>query len=471
MPMVASDGRIAYSEYTSTGYKIALLESMTPVPEGNKYNRFVNYPLGSDIPNGDSFDVNRLKNFTDKNIEREKGTKYRGAFSKLTFFPFIRLDNYSAQNALVNKFKPGVYLTSSDILNRYAIFAGGATNAKLEYDLFMIFEYKERLPVLFQLGLKPELSVELYNVVRKVDTELLIDEYDPIITDVSYNLFEVNFVANHRLFSKEDNLEFRYIYSSYTAGIGSFTTNIESLPFSQKFYDTYLIGSNFQLKYDFHIPKIYIDSDINPLGFNSTLKYNYEMNEFNPDGEYTVEDGVLKPDYKDFNFHKLEADFEYGFQIYKKSALNFKIKGGTIFGPQVPDFFDFYIGGLTGIRAYSFYSLSGNEYVHSQVSLRVPLWREIDAKTGHLYIDKIYLVLSGDAANAWTGPLENFKGVKKGIGAELRMSLTSFYLFPTAVFFSASYGLDEFRRKIRDQEIVYGKELRIYGGILFGFDI
>lgn len=472
MPAVSSGGKIAYAEYTSDGYKIAVLDSLFQIDSEFSYIRLENYPLGTDNPKGDieKFDIQSIKNFNDKNIERVKGDKYRGTFSKLTFFPFIRLDNYSAQNSLINKFKPGVYLTSNDMLNRYSIFAGGATNAKLEYDLFMIFEYKERLPLFFQLGLKPELAVELYNVVRRVDTELLIEEYDPITTDVSYNLFEFDVVAKHRVFSKEDLLEFRYIYSSYTAGIGAFTTNIESLPFSPKFYDTYLIGSNFQLKYDLSLPKIYIDSDINPLGFKSSLKYNYEMNEFNPDGEYKVEDGVLKPSYKNFNFHKVEADLEYGFQVYKKNGLSLRLRGGTIFGPKVPDFFDFYIGGLTGIRGYSFYSLSGNEYFHSQLSLRIPLWREIDAKVGHLYVDKLYLVLSGDAANAWSGPASNFNNVKKAVNAELRMSMTSFYLFPTAVFLSASYGLDGFKRIVRGQEINYGKELRIYGGVLFGFD-
>ncbi len=472
MPAVSADGKIAFASYTAAGFKLALISKIDSLPAvKNNYVKSANFPLVQEIKNGDidKFNINALSDFKDKDADIVQGSKYKGAFSKLTFFPFLRLDNYSAQNKLINKFKPGVYLTSTDILNRFSFFAGGASNSRLEYDLFLIFDYKERLPLLFQLGLKPELSVELFNVVRKVDTELLIEEYSPVTTDVSYNLFEVNLVARHRMFTREDNLELRYTYSSYTAGIGSFISPIDQ-SLSPKFYDTYLVGSNFQLKYDFLARKIYIDSDINPLGFSSTLKYNYEMNQFNPDGEYTIEDGVLKPDYKDFNFHKIETTLEYGLDLYKKNSLNFKLRGGTIFGPAVPDFFDFYIGGLTGIRAYSFYSISGNEYIHSQISLRIPLFRDIDSKLGHMYLDKIYLVLSGDAANAWTGSVDKLKGLKKGVSAEIRFSLTSFYLFPTAVFLNASYGLDEFKRQVRDMTITYGKELRIYGGILFGFD-
>ncbi len=47
--------------------------------------------------------------------------------------------------------------------------------------------------------------------------------YDNIIpTDVSYNLFEFDFIARHRLFSRDQNLQLKYTYSSYTATLGSF---------------------------------------------------------------------------------------------------------------------------------------------------------------------------------------------------------------------------------------------------------
>ncbi len=60
---------------------------------------------------------------------------------------------------------------------------------------------------------------------------------------------------------------------------------------------------------------------------------------------------------------------------------------------------------------------------------------------------------------------------KKGVGAELRIQLNSYYLFPTSIFFNASYGIDEFTRNVNGVDIKYGKEFNFYGGILFGFEI
>ena len=63
------------------------------------------------------------------------------------------------------------------------------------------------------------------------------------------------------------------------------------------------------------------------------------------------------------------------------------------------------------------------------------------------------------------------KTFKKGAGAEIRLQMNSFYLFPTSVFFNASYGFDKFTRLVNGEPVTYGKEWRFYGGILFGFDI
>ena len=49
------------------------------------------------------------------------------------------------------------------------IFGGGDINRKLERDLFFIFEYRDRLPILYQLGLEPTASLELYNITRQRD--------------------------------------------------------------------------------------------------------------------------------------------------------------------------------------------------------------------------------------------------------------------------------------------------------------
>ena len=103
-------------------------------------------------------------------VERKK---YSSAFTRLTVLPFIRFDNYNTSNSAIDKIKPGVYLTSSDMLNRYSLFAGGSINTRLERDLFLTFIFKNKLPLLYSLGLKPELSIDIFSISRKADVDIL----------------------------------------------------------------------------------------------------------------------------------------------------------------------------------------------------------------------------------------------------------------------------------------------------------
>ncbi len=49
--------------------------------------------------------------------------------------------------------------------------------------------------------------------------------------------------------------------------------------------------------------------------------------------------------------------------------------------------------------------------------------------------------------------------------------MNSYYIFPTDLFFNASYGFDKFTKNFRGEDVTYGKEWRFYGGLLFGFDM
>ncbi|HSP89234.1 MAG TPA: hypothetical protein VLN45_13950 [Ignavibacteriaceae bacterium] len=484
MPSVSLDGDILYSGYTSTGYKIfhVIPEQQKKVIAGKDYIQINNPPLDVYSTDGDvaALNINSLKSFNDDEVPEYQEKSYKGVFSKLTFFPYVRYDNYNTSNKFLEKLKPGLLVTSSDMLNRYSIFAGGSLNSRLERDLFLIFDFRNKLPLLFDLGIKPELSLELYNISRKTDVDIFFDAdtlsngtinyEDTIGTGVTYNLFEVDFVARHRIFSRNQNLEFRFIFSRYSAALGSFF-----LPNDNGLYpttdDTYLIGRNFQVKYTFDALLPYVDAEINPIGAEVDLTYNYEFNKFNSEGEYVVEDGLLKPSYNNFNFHKLELNSKLHIPLWEHHTITAQLRGGSILGPEVPDFFDFYLGGLIGMKSYPFYAISGNEIAWANLTYRLPLFRNIDARAGHLYLDKIYFSVYGDIGNAWTGEIPEFDSFKKGAGAELRIQMSSYYLFPTSIFLNAAYGFDKFDRIVNDESISYGKEWQFYGGVLFGFDI
>lgn len=483
MPSVSPNGDIVYSGYTSTGYKIfhSIPSAQEKVIAGKSYIWINNPPLDVHQSSGDvaALNINRLREFNDFTTPDYNAKSYGGVFSRINFFPFIRYDNYNTSNKFAEKLKPGLVVASSDMLNRYSLFAGGSINSRLERDLFLIFDYRNKLPLLFDLGIRPELSLELYNISRKADVDILFGEYVDtsgvtqydytIPTDVTYNLFEVDLVAKHRIFSRAQELEFRFIFSRYSAALGSFLlpNNLGLYPTT---YDTYLIGRNFQLKYKLDSKLPYIDSEINPIGAEIELTYNYELNKFNSEGEYIIDDGVLKPQYNDFNFHRLELNSKLHFALWSKHTLTAQLRGGSILGPAVPEFFDFYLGGLIGMKAYPFYAVSGNEIAWVNLTYRFPLFTNIDAKAGHLYIHKIFLSVYGDIGNAWTGKFPKLDTFKKGAGAEIRVQMNSYYLFPTSLFFNAAYGFDKFDRIVNNNPIRYGKEWRFYGGILFGFD-
>ncbi len=475
-PTIDTEGNLAYSGYTSDGFKIFFLQKSESdkVDQSKKYIWIDNPPLGEDKPKGDitQFNIGRLKNFNDKELPDAEAKKYSGFFSRLSIIPFVRYDNYNTSNSTIDRIKPGLYIASSDYLNRFSLFGGGSVNKRFERDLFLSFDYRDKLPLFYSLGLKPELGIELYSVSRKANIPIIFDSLDQsqnTSTDVTYNLFEFDLVARHKIFSENNRLELRFIFSSYTATLESFI-----LPNSALLYpttnDTYLIGRDLQFKFNHDDIKPTIDSDINPIGRKIELKYDYEFNRYNQDGTYEVEDGLLKPVYKNFNFHRVELNWKEFIEVFKDQTLNIQLRAASILGRTVPDFFDFYLGGLIGMKSYPFYSVSGNELGWLNLTYRFPLFKNIDTRIGHLYVDKIYFSVYGDFGNAWSGEIPSLDKFKKGAGMELRIKMNSFYLFPTSLFFNAAYSFDKFSRKIFNETVTYGKEWSFYGGILFDFN-
>ena len=482
MPSIDSSGDILYSGYSSTGFKIF---KITPLDEqkvlpDHSYQWINDPPLDKDKPKGDlaKFDTAKLIHYNDYVTPKYEKEDYTGTFTKLSFYPFIRFDNYSTTNNFFEKIKPGVYISSTDMLNRYSLFAGADINSRLERDLFFIFNYRNKIPLLFDIGIKPELSLEVYNISREANSNVSFNpdtignfvHYDYVIpASVSYDLFEFDFAASQMIFSRGQNLEFRFIYSTYNANLSSFLLPDQTLYPATS--DNYLIGRNLQLKYSYDAIKPTVDEEINPIGLHLDLTYNYEFDKFNPDGNYTVTNGFLEPAYNNYDFNRLELNSKIHFELWNENTLTTQIRFGAIIGKTVPDFFDYFLGGMIGMKAYPFYAISGNKVAWLNLTYRFPLIKNIDTRFGLLYIDKIFMSFYGDIGNAWNANATNFRDFKKGAGAEIRIHMNSYYEFPTDLFFNAAYGFDKFSRNVNGDVINYGKEWRFYGGLMFGFDM
>jgi Tol biopolymer transport system component len=473
MPTINSQNQIAFASYTSSGYKIALLNTS----DRKTITGFYELSTGIGRSQSDStaassqFDWHSLRNYDDKNIPDYKITGYKNIAEDISIIPVLRVDNYNPKNKGIDKVKLGVYVFTSDMLDRYGIFAGILLNTQLERDIFASFDYRGKIPGLFNLGVEPSVAIEGYNITRKTDASISLP-LDTLGVGVTYNLLEFDFVLRHKVLIDHLNLELRYAHSRYTADIGSFALPDDGT-LVPAFSELYLIGNNLSATWNFDLINPSRTMDINPVGRKIRLKYEYEFNKFNPTGEYDIKNGVLVARYQNLRFHRMAARwYEYMKLPGWKHTLTATLRGGTIFGPPVDNFFNYYIGGFAGMKGYSFYSLGGNEFAMANLTYRFPMLEELNLKVLNMIFDNVYGAVYGDIGNAWTGGGMGNQKFKRDAGLELRFEATSYYAFPTRIFISGTYGFDTFDYIMDNtkKRVTYGKEWNFHFGVMFGFD-
>ena len=477
-PTVNAAGDIVYSLYTSGGFKLYRLPAPAPVPQdGPTYLQpAIKLPPGpapvlASAEGTPVFDWSDLRTYDDTKLPELQSKQYKSDFLGLSVVPFLRVDNYNAKATGLELIKAGAYLFSNELLDKTGFFAGAALNILLERDLFFQFFYRGQIPLLYQLGLEPVASLELYNVTRKTDNFISLPA-STIPVDVTYNLLEFDIVLNQRALSQFSNAELRYAHSRYTSIIDNFI-NPETNTLMTGSSDLYLIANTLTLSFSLdHILQSRTDA-INPTGRRVLLRIGQEWNLFNGDGEYEVTSTGLQPVYKDVDFQRIELQWREHLPLFFTShTLTATFRAGTIVGPAVDEFFDFYASGLLGMKGYPFYAMGGNEMLSFGLAYRFPLINSIDLRIAALYFDKLYLSLYGDIGNAWTDSSPALKDYKTDVGAQLRLESFSFYSYPTRIFFDAAYGFSQFDRFVasENRSVTYGREWRFYFGILFGFD-
>ncbi len=480
-PTVNTEGDIVYSAYTPAGFKLSRLKNPGVMAAGDHDYVMAGGPTGT--PPGDllastsgstpQFDWAAMRRYDDTQLPPLDAKPYKTIGTSLTFVPFIRIDNYNTRNKALDVIKPGVYVFSNDVLEKTGFFAGAALNRQLERDLFLQFFYRSRIPLLYELGLEPVASFEVYNVTRKTDNVISLPA-SVIPVSVTYNLLEFDFAFAQPFASQFSTVEFRYAHSRYSSIIDNFFNPETSPPtLITGSSDLYLIANALSLtfKSDAIVPASTMD--INPSGRRIMLRIGRELNKFNGDGEYELTSTGLQPKYKRVNFTRAELTWkEYIPFFFRNHTLNLSLRGGSILEHSVDEFFDFYAGGLVGMKGYPFYAIGGNEVAVGGISYRFPLSSSLDVRFLQFYFDKLYASVYADAGNAWTENRPKIAEWKTDAGVELRLESYSYYSYPTRIFFNASYGFNRFDRYVRsrNETVAYGKEWRFYFGVLFGFD-
>ncbi|HMS65202.1 MAG TPA: biopolymer transporter Tol [Ignavibacteria bacterium] len=483
MPSVDTSGNLAYSLYTSTGYKIALLKDFKekdtlivgsyqrPEPLIKKYADFDTLKKA-----GSDYDWLKLKNFNDKGITKYEAKPYKDKFTSLSFVPVLRFDTYKRQNqfSFFEAIKPGVYFFSNEVLNRFSIFGGASINIEGERDVFLQFDYDNGFPFFKDFFTKkvkfnPKLSLGGYNVTR-VSQGSFIAGLDTINVGITYDLLTFDFGMAFNIINFNHRMNLGYSYSNYSYDVDPFAIPQSGISVRSS-RETYFKASDFSLQYNYNFTYPSKNSDINPLGRNIELLFDYELSEINP--SLSVNDnGTISTDYEQRDLFKFYGYWSEAIGLFNnKHSLTLRLSGGTIFGPPVESFYDFYATGLPGMKGYPFYSLGGGRMAVANLTYRIPVFTKIDTRISPLYLDKLFFSVYGDYGNAWSGNATKLDQFKTDIGAQLRLQAFSFYVFPTSFFVDAAYGFDEFSNVVQNEKLTYGKEWNFYLGILFGFDL
>ena len=470
------------------------------------------FPLRVKRTNGDT-------GTAEENSEPLEVEKYGSAFTSFSFFPVLRLDQYVPRKrtsldsrlpdrtrgeALGRNFKIGSYMVSREILEGLTLFGGllvGPASQEasslpdffspqrlldLERDAFLMFEYKKGFGLIPERW-SPQISIELFNIRRRVDNGLTIEEFpctacfpDTTVADLSYGLWQADIYARSKV-NRNLLLELGYRYSPYRVTTERFFSKELQASIDES-SSRYFIGRAYSAKAYFEALHPYRESDVMPVGLRLELGYENERARLLE--RFDINDGLLVPVYKRDLIHRVTLDARYGLRLPGRvgggwHGLGLRLRGSSILGPTVDDFYNDYVGGLIGARGYPFFALGGNETLWFQAAYHVPIFSDLRKQMLFAYFDKLYARFYVDAAAAWNGGWPGFDAMRKDVGAELRMKVGSFYLLPTAIFLSATYGLDEFDFQLDEgfvtpdgsSTVRYGSELQWHFGVLFGFDL
>ncbi len=440
MPTVDQNGALVYSLYDSLGYKIYSIEKPQKID-----------------PSLAVYDPDYLKNipkktFNDDVVPHYEVKPYKPAFTNTLILPRLLVDYGTV--------KPGFYVAKSDVLDKLNFVAGAAMNTDFDYDLYAYANYTNFMPEIF---------LEAYNSNANINDTLSINRgyIARGQRNVNFNLLQFSAGLNFRLSEKTD-ISLAWVFSRYSAKLDPVTIKspVESFYIPTIRYD-YLHGQSIQLKYRMdHLGEDRF-ADINPsAGYFLFLKYAHESNDFLQGFSTNRQLGL--EDFKNYSYNSIELSGEYYLKnpLLPSHAFGFKVNGGYIDRP-VDSFFNFFAGGLIGLRGYPFYSIEGRQKLIMQMSYRFPLSQNLDWRFGHVSFDKLYFGTFfelGDAFNSSNPVIKNFK---QDVGVELRLDSFSYNMFPTRLFFQAAWPLQE----VVNRGVTYPRTWRYYFGILFDFDL
>ncbi len=397
----------------------------------------------------------------------ETSKKYSNDFEQLLMIPRIAFDG--------KKFKPGMYFFVNDYLEKISFFAGFGASFDGDYDIFGMAEYRFLLPTLYGMAI---------NVVKNdkntfLDERIIVGEYQdeqgnwtPVYQrnniEFKYDLKEFNFGIRTPMHfmpkmirSKLGNFSFdgyfALLRNDAKADYGDFILNY-----------TYFKEKSYNFNFDIERSRYDFNYYINPVfGRKWRLTYSRHDSDFIQGFKLNSDYGTLQEDYKKYNYNRFSADIRENFKLPYGSGMTLRFKGSYIDNEDIDPFYYNYIGGITGLKGYSFYSIGGTRTAFGGIYLRFPLIGRTDKRIGFFNFKNLFAGIFGETGSAWVeDPLEDvMKDLKMSVGMNIRLFGTLFYGFPVSAEYTLAYGLDSFE----NEGIAYGREFRNYFTLLFDF--
>lgn len=452
-PTISPDGsEMIYSEWTVSGYQLSKLKLEQDAP-----NNLLAYQR-------DYLSVIPDVTYDDTELDTIAARPYRPIFEQLFFVPRIAWD--------YGTFKPGVYIYSSDFLEKLSLFSGFDYNSRGEFDAVAMLDFKALRPTLFAEGY----------YLKRIDDERFEDNFlitgerevedpdggthlEPIYgdygVDYRFHLMLFDLGARFRLFTPLE-VELRTSMSRYDAFL-HYDDNTD-------FQYTYFKGRFYQAEFHFDGMPLQLKGNVHPrAGVEANLTVAFEDNEFIEGFEVNADALTLQEVYSPYQYWRLEGDVAHWMNPVGNLVVQPRVRGGYL-DKQVDPFMHLYAGGLHGMRGYSFYSLGGTRKLIGSLALRHPIWTPNRPRFGWLHFDGLYGAIFGDIGDAWRERELIGDRLKKDVGLELRAKFYSWYGYPTAVTVSAARGLDRISVTENDITTVYDPTWRYYLTVLFDFE-
>ncbi|MFA6618729.1 MAG: hypothetical protein WCT23_06660 [Candidatus Neomarinimicrobiota bacterium] len=379
--------------------------------------------------------------------------KYKNQFSKLFFVPFLQYD-YDA-------LKAGIILFQNEVLDKMNLFALADVNHRGDYDISARLDFNQFLPRLY-------LDFMTVGLNRK-DTSLY-NEYYPMEQNINFSLTEISLGANYT-WRNFHFFEFVATHGQYTSKVlgkcyeNPEIGNVKFVP------TTYFRGQRLELRYRANFTRRHWQSNISPtkgLRINDIVLA-YDLNQFVDDYK-TSDYGTYIELYKNHYTPRMDLNADYFIPLPKteNSALSFNLNIGLMTNTKVDSFFNYFAGGLPGLKGYPYYTIEGTHKAIFTSTLRFPISKKLGINFEPFSFENLYLGIYHQIGDAWTWGLSK-PDWKQDVGIQARIGGHSWYGFPLALSFDLVYALDLVQYDEFDVTKTIGHNFRFYWTLLFDF--